>query len=83
MAAPLDLRGVACVCGSATMDPAMVRCSYCSRLEHAACYRLLEALPVLHCCLGCSRAGGRACTDTKLPLLAERRPDSLASTLFF
>ena len=73
---------ITCVCGSSTVDPVMARCGHCGGLAHAACYRLLEP-PELHCCLGCSRAGGGACTDPKLARMTAKKPDAMASTFLF
>jgi meiosis-specific protein HOP1 len=60
---------VSCTCGNKNPDLLMLVCRFCSRAQHAACYRILEEakLPVKHCCVQCSQEEeGRVCTDPKL-----------------
>jgi hypothetical protein len=60
---------VSCTCGNKHPDLLMLVCSFCSRAQHAACYRILEEakLPAHHCCVQCSQEEeGRVCTDPKL-----------------
>jgi meiosis-specific protein HOP1 len=60
---------VFCTCGNNHPDLLMLVCIFCSRAQHAACYRILEEakLPAEHCCVQCSQEEeGRVCTDPKL-----------------
>ena len=57
-----------CLCLNHTTDPMMLVCSFCSSLQHAACYRIVseDMAPAQHCCVSCSIVHGVPCTDTKL-----------------
>jgi hypothetical protein len=60
---------VSCTCGNNHPDLLMLVCCFCSRAQHAACYRILEEakLPAKHCCVQCSQEEeDRVCTDPKL-----------------
>ena len=66
---------VLCSCGNANPDPLMLVCYFCSRSQHAACYRILDKtkVPVTHCCVPCSQVGeGRVCTDPKLVKMSSK-----------
>eukprot|EP00092_Neocalanus_flemingeri_P039037 GFUD01042496.1.p1 GENE.GFUD01042496.1~~GFUD01042496.1.p1 ORF type:complete len:572 (-),score=175.95 GFUD01042496.1:146-1861(-) len=60
--------GIHCSCSNHHPDPLMLQCTYCSTLQHAACYRIVSAdkIPAQHCCVTCSIAQGVTCTDSKL-----------------
>ena len=67
---------VMCSCNNSLPDPLMLRCIYCTKVQHAACYRILdvEKIPATHCCIQCSQEGeGRVCTDTKLVTMAAKQ----------
>jgi len=60
---------VLCSCRNTHPDPLMLVCYFCSRSQHAACYRILEKakVPATHCCVPCSQEDlTRVCTDLKL-----------------
>ena len=60
---------VLCSCRNTHPDPLMLVCYFCSRFQHAACYRILEKakVPATHCCVPCSQEdSNRVCTDLKL-----------------
>eukprot|EP00092_Neocalanus_flemingeri_P107938 GFUD01138562.1.p1 GENE.GFUD01138562.1~~GFUD01138562.1.p1 ORF type:complete len:570 (-),score=175.41 GFUD01138562.1:146-1855(-) len=60
--------GIHCSCSNRHPDPLMLQCTYCSTLQHAACYRIVSAdkIPAQHCCVTCSIAQGVTCTDSRL-----------------
>eukprot|EP00092_Neocalanus_flemingeri_P005749 GFUD01006189.1.p1 GENE.GFUD01006189.1~~GFUD01006189.1.p1 ORF type:complete len:573 (+),score=183.31 GFUD01006189.1:62-1780(+) len=60
--------GIHCSCSNHHPDPLMLQCTYCSTLQHAACYRIVSAdkIPAQHCCVTCSIAQGVTCTDSRL-----------------
>ena len=75
---------VLCSCNNSLTDPLMLSCSYCSMLQHAACYRILDEdkIPNTHCCVQCSQEGeDRVCTDTKLVTMAAKQ--DVTATCFF
>ena len=70
---PLISNIISCICQNDMPDPLMLLCLYCSKQQHAACYRLTEEgkLPVIHCCVSCVTVD-RACTDPKLVKIASK-----------
>jgi hypothetical protein len=74
-----------CICENAKPDPLMLECGYCGRLEHAACYRILQEdkLPARHCCVRCGQDEGRDCTDPKTARMVEKHQRSAAPTFLF
>ena len=67
---------VICSCNNSVADPLMLWCIYCTNVQHAACYRILdvEKIPATHCCVQCSQESeGRVCTDIKLVTMAAKQ----------
>jgi len=67
---------ISCTCKNSTLDTLMLMCQYCNKQQHAACYRLTELamLPVVHCCVDCSKNEhvDMVCTDTKLVKMSSK-----------
>jgi len=67
---------VVCPCGTDTFDELMLTCKFCLKLQHAACYRVVnsEDVPVEHCCISCylQDPSKRICTDKKMVKMSSR-----------
>jgi len=67
---------VVCPCGTDTLDELMLTCKFCLKLQHAACYRVVnsEDVPVEHCCISCHLhdPSNRICTDKKMVKMSSR-----------
>jgi len=67
---------VVCPCGTDTLDELMLTCKFCLKLQHAACYRVVnsEDVPVEHCCISChlDDPSNRICTDKKMVKMSSR-----------
>merc|ERR1711915_828077 len=67
------------------MGELMLKCDYCSKLQHCACYRIVSGIniPKVHCCLLChlDAPSERTCTDKKLVKMSSK--PSLAITCIF
>merc|ERR1719357_1014872 len=76
---------ILCSCESFTHDDLMLKCEYCSNLQHGACYRIVSSnnIPKVHCCLLChlDAPSERTCTDKKLVKMSSK--PSLALTCIF
>jgi len=76
---------ILCSCQSFTHDELMLKCDYCSKLQHSACYRIVSSnkIPKVHCCLPCHLDAPfeKTCTDRKLVKMSTK--PSLALTCIF
>jgi len=76
---------ILCSCESFTHDKLMLKCDYCFKLQHGACYRIVSSnkIPKLHCCLLChlDTPLEKTCTDRKLVKMSSK--PSLALTCIF
>ena len=76
---------ILCSCESSTHDELMLKCDYCSKLQHGACYRIVSGnkIPKVHCCLLChlNAPSERTCTDIKLVKMSSK--PALAITCIF
>ena len=67
---------ILCSCESFTHDELMLKCDYCSKLQHGACYRIVSSnkIPKIHCCLMCylDAPFEKTCTDKKLVKMSQK-----------
>merc|ERR1712142_363585 len=67
---------VVCPCGTDTRDELMLVCKFCLKLQHGACYRVVDSedVPLEHCCISCylHDPSKRICTDKKVVKMSSR-----------